>query len=111
MKKTTLTTLLLLTSIFAFCQDVSFSLKLRADNGNVSMVIIEDYGNYSYISVNNITAQIDEVKETLNGVIYICRDSGGKFTAEFDLKNNVFRFYFNNKLEVKGTIIYAGENN
>tara|TARA_R110000737_G_scaffold95695_1_gene129722 strand:+ start:228 stop:554 length:327 start_codon:yes stop_codon:yes gene_type:complete len=108
MRKLALTFALLAVSLIGYSQDNTFSAKLKNSNGGVFMVIIEDYGNYSYMTVNDVTLQIDDVKETESSIIFICRESDGNFTLELDFRTEVFRVYMDKKLTIKGDILYAG---
>ena len=108
MKKLALVLALVAIGLIGYSQDNTFSAKLKNSDGGVFIVIIEDYGNYSYMTVDDVTLQIDDVKETQSSIIFICRESDGTFTLELDFKTQVFRVYLDKKLTIKGDILYAG---
>ena len=95
MKKIIITTALLLTIAFAaFSQDIT-NAYIKSDEGAFFTVVIKDYSNgVSTVTVNGVTATIDESKEF-----------GESVTFEFDSSTNRFRFYSENKLILSGTII------
>tara|TARA_R110000796_G_C14327053_1_gene408643 strand:- start:279 stop:608 length:330 start_codon:yes stop_codon:yes gene_type:complete len=106
MKKIIITTTLLLTIAFAaFSQDIT-NAYIKSDEGAFFTVVIKDYSNgVSTVTVNGVTATIDESKEFGESVLLICRDGGESVTFEFDSSTNRFRFYSENKLILSGTIL------
>ena len=105
MKKLITVIALIVISFTSYAQDHTFSLRLRNSEGGTFMAIIEDYGNYSYMTVNDITLQIDGVEETQHGIIYKCLESDGVFILELDFRLKVFRVYINRDLSAKGIIL------
>ena len=106
MRKTTLTALILLSSIFAFTQSLTTTVRIEPNGGgDFFSVILKDYDSYSTVTVGTSTLVIDKNQEIGNALIFTCYENDGICMFEFDYTTRKFRFYSNNKLILVGNIV------
>ena len=106
MRKTTLTALILLSSIFAFTQNQTTTVRIEPDGGgNFFSVILKDYDSHSTVTVEDVTLVIDKHQEIGKALVFTCYENDGTCIFEFDYTTKKFRFYSNNKLILTGNII------